>query len=164
MLSAGVEMKKLVLVFLLAATVARAETYRWTDNEGTVHFSDSPAGGAAEYLKSVNPPVTDTGGATNTYQVVSPAEPSQSAEGFGSVAPRVEELKERMMNDKGIMALISTLQNDPEMLALLSDPSILRAIQGGDIGILINNPDFLKLLNNPRVQEIERRVQQSRMR
>jgi len=161
MLSAGVDMKKLVLVFLLAATVAQAETYTWTDNVGTVHFSDSPGEVPAAYLKSAKPLGTETKGAANTYKAVSPAAPRQSADGFGSVAPRVEELKERMLNDEGIVALISALQNDPEMLALLSDPAILRAIQGGDIGILINNPDFLKLLNNPRVREIGNRMEQS---
>jgi len=138
-------MKKLLFFFLLAATVAQAETYTWTDNGGTVHFSDSPGEVPPAYLKSAKPPAT----------------PRQPADGFGSVAPVVEKLEERMLKDEGIMALIAALQNNPEMLALLNDPAILRAIQSGDIGVLINNPDFLKLLNNPRVQEIERKMQQS---
>jgi hypothetical protein len=153
-------MKKLFLVLLMSATVAQAETYRWTDNEGTVHYSDFPAGGPAAYLKSARPLGKDTRGTTNTDKAVSSAEPRQSADGFGSVAPRVEELKGRMLNDEGTMALIAALQNDPDMQALLGDPSVARAIQTGDIGTLTNNPNFMKLLNNPRVREIESRMQQ----
>lgn len=32
----------LPLVLLLVATMAAAEVYRWVDDEGTVHFSDTP--------------------------------------------------------------------------------------------------------------------------
>jgi Domain of unknown function (DUF4124) len=161
MFTAGDSMKKRLLVFLLAATVAQAETYKWTDNDGTVHFSDSLGKVPADYLKSAKPLGMDTKGATNTYKAVSPAEPRQSADGFGSVASRMEELKERMLNDEGTMALIAALQNDPDMQAILGDPSVARAIQTGDIGALVSNPDFQKLLNNPRVREIENRMQQS---
>jgi hypothetical protein len=157
-------MKKLVLVLLMSATVVQAETYRWTDNEGTVHFSDSPGEVPAAYLKSAKPLGKDTKGTTNTFKAVSSAEPRQTADGFGSVASRVEELKGRMLNDEGTMALIAALQNDPEMQALLGDPAIIHAIQAGDIGTLINNPAFLKIFNNPRVREIENRMQQGGMR
>jgi hypothetical protein len=153
-------MKMLLLVLLMSVTVVQAETYRWTDKEGTVHFSDSFGEVPAAYLKSAQPLGMDTKGTTNSYKAVSSAEPGQHAEGYGYVAPRVEELKERMLNDEGVTALIGTLQNDPDMLALLGDPAIIHAIQSGDIGTLINNPDFLKLLNNPRVREIENRMQQ----
>jgi hypothetical protein len=149
-------MKKQLLVFLLVATVAQAETYRWTDNDGTVHFSDSLGNVPVNYRNIAKP--------TNSINAVSTAEPRQRAESQGSIAPQVEDLKGRMLQDEGVMALISSLQNDPEMQALLGDPVIIHAIQAGDIGTLINNPDFLKLLNNPRVREIENRIQQGGMR
>jgi hypothetical protein len=59
------------------------------------------------------------------------------------------------------MTLIRSMQNDPEMQALLRDPATIGAIQAGDFGSLANNPVFLKLLNNPRVREIEKRMQQN---
>ena len=152
-------MKKLFLVLMLAATVAQAETYKWTDNEGTVHFSESFGEVPANYRKSAKPLGIDTREIMNNNGAFSSAEPRKNVDGFGSVAPNVEGLKERMLKDEGVMALIRAMQNDPEMQALLSDPAIIRAIQAGDIGTLINNPDFLKLLNNPRVREIEKRMQ-----
>ena len=157
-------MKKLLLVLLLAATVAQAETYKWNDKEGTVHFSESFGEVPADYRKNARPLGMDSNGSTNRNKAVFSAEPRQNSENNGSVAPNVEELKERMMKDEGIMALVLAMQNDPEMQTLLNDPAIIHAIQAGDIGTLINNPDFMKLLNNPRVREIEKRMQQNNTR
>ena len=151
-------MKKVVLVLLLAATVAQAETYKWNDKEGTVHFSESFGEVSADYRKNARPLGMDSNGSTNRNKTVFSAEPRQNSDNNGSAAPNVEELKERMMKDEGIMALVLAMQNAPEMQALLNDPAIIRAIQTGDIGTLINNPDFMRLLNNPRVREIEKKV------
>jgi hypothetical protein len=134
-------MKMLLLVLLLAATVVQAETYRWTDRDGTIHFSESPGEVPADYRKS--------------------AESLHQADNSGSVPPMVDGLKKQMINDEGIMTLIRSIQNDPEMQALLRDPATIGAIQAGDFGSLANNPVFLKLLNNPRVREIEKRMQQN---
>jgi hypothetical protein len=134
----GGNMKNLFLVLLLTATVAQAETYQWTDNVGTVHFSDT----------------------RNIGLAVPSAESRQHADEKGAVAPKAEDMKEQMLKDEGVMALIRELQNDPEMQALLSDPAIVGAIRAGDIGTLVNSPDFMKLLNNPRVREIEKKMQQ----
>jgi hypothetical protein len=152
-------MKKLFLVLLLATTVAQAETYRWTDSEGTVHFSESLGEVPTHYRNSAKPLGMELNDTTKKSKGVSTAEPRQSANDNGSVAPDVDELKERMLKDEGIMALISAMQNDPKMQSLLNDPALLRAIQAMDINALLNNPDFMKLLNNPRVQEIEKRLQ-----
>jgi len=125
-------MKKLFIVFLLLATVAQAETYRWIDSEGTVHFSDSPGKVPAAYRSSAK---------------------MEEAADNSSAAPQVNELQKQMLQDEGVMALILALQNDPEMQALLNDPAILADIQAGDIRALTGNPDFMKLLNNARVRE-----------
>ena len=149
-------MKKFFFFLMLMATVAQAETYKWTDKEGTVHFSDSLAEVPANYRNSAQPLGLDTSVTTNKNKAAS--ESRQNADDYGSIAPKVEELKGRMLNDEGIMALIRAMQNDPDMQALLNDPAVLRAVQEMDINTLINNPSFMKMLNNPRVQEIEKRM------
>ncbi|HEY4743726.1 MAG TPA: DUF4124 domain-containing protein [Desulfuromonadaceae bacterium] len=153
-------MKTLIIMVmvLLAATVAHAGTYQWTDKEGTVHFSESLGEVPAQYRNSARAIGTGSGGAAD--KGVSTPAPPQRADDYGSVAPQVEELKERMLNDEGIMALIRALQSDPDMQALLSDPAILRAVQAMDMGTLMNNPKFMKLFTNPRIREIEKRVLQ----
>jgi hypothetical protein len=56
------------------------------------------------------------------------------------------------------MALILSLQDDPEMQALLNDPALLEAVQAGDLSALTANPRFMKLLDNAKVKEIQKRV------
>lgn len=146
-------MKKLLFILLLAATAAHAETYKWIDNEGTVHFSESLGEIPSPYRKSARPLDMNSEGAVGQGPGAVRGETGQSG-----IPSQVEGLKERMMKDEGIMALIRALQDDPEMKAILSDPEMMSALQAGDIGALINNPAFLKILNNPRVREIEKRV------
>ncbi len=155
-------MKKLLFILLLAATVAHAETYKWIDSEGTVHFSESLGEIPATYRKSAKPlDMNRTPNSESGLRQDSGAGRSESGQGSGGqsgVPSQMEGLKERMMKDEGIMTLIRALQDDPEMKALLSNPAMMSAIQAGDIGTLMNNPAFMKFLNNPRVQEIEKRV------
>ena len=151
-------MKNFFLILLLLATAAQAETYKWTDKEGTVHFSESLGEVPANYRKSAKPLEIDASGATVGSKAPYFSEPRERVEDMASVSPQVEGLKERMLKDEGIMALIRPLQDDPEMQALLKDPAVVSAVQAGDIGTLLSNPRFMKLLNNPRVREIEKKM------
>jgi PAS domain-containing protein len=144
-------MKKLILFLLLLATAAHAETYKWTDSAGTVHFSEFLAEVPASYRKSARPLGISTSAA-------SPAATSGSTKSSNDFSG-VDALKERMLQDQGVMEQIRALQHDPEMQALLSNPDIIRAVQSGDYSVLVTNPAFLRLLNNPRVQEIGKRMQ-----
>lgn len=76
----------------------------------------------------------------------------------GQVARQVETLQEKMLNDADLMALLSALQNDPDMQRLLDDPAAVEAARRGDINALVANPRFMQLLDNPRVREIQRKV------
>ena len=152
-------MKKIFLMLLLAASVAQAETYEWTDREGTVHFSNTLAEIPSLYRKSAAPLDMDTA-PTASSRAVPSATAGQGVDAGGSIAPQVEQLKERMQNDEGTMAIVRALLSVPQMQALLNDPTVLRAAQAGDFGALLNNPDIMKLLTNPKVQEIGKRMQQ----
>lgn len=144
-------MKKLILFLLLLATAAHAETYKWTDSAGTVHFSESLAEVPANYRKSARP----LGISTSAGSPAATSGSTKNSNDFSGVAA----LKDRMLQDQGVMEQIRALQNDPEMQALLSDPNVIRAVQSGDYSVLVNNPAFLRLLNNPRVKEIGKRMQ-----
>lgn len=144
-------MKKLILFLLLLATSVHAETYKWTDSAGTIHFSESLAEVPAGYRNSAKPLEIST----STASPAAPATPSKNSNDFSGVAA----LKDRMLQDQGTMEQIRALQNDPEMQALLSNPDVIRAVQSGDYSVLVTNPAFLRLLNNPRVKEIGKRMQ-----
>lgn len=72
---------------------------------------------------------------------------------------RVQEMQERILNDPGIMAIILSLQNDPDLQALLNDPAVATAIQAGDVSSLANDPRVVKLLRKPQLKEVEKRLQ-----
>jgi hypothetical protein len=75
---------------------------------------------------------------------------------------QVQGLQERMLNDPGIMALILSLQNDPEMQALLSDPAVVAAVQSGNLSALTSNPKVQSLLGKQQVKEIENKIRSNR--
>lgn len=83
----------------------------------------------------------------------------EAGSGTFSVSPQMHDLQEKMLRDEGTMALVKSLQDDPEIRALLADPKVLEAVQAGDIGALLNNPRVLKLLDKPQVREIEKRIE-----
>jgi hypothetical protein len=70
----------------------------------------------------------------------------------------IEALQKSMVSDQATMSLITSLQNDPEVQALLNDPAIMSAVTSADVTTLMANPQFLKLLQNPKIQEIERKA------
>jgi hypothetical protein len=156
-------MKKLLLFLMLIATAAQAETYKWTDKEGTLHFSDSLQTVPRSYRKSAVRVGIDASSGMQVDGVSQPdASTTQPAPGSKSrpETAQVEGLKERMMGDQGIMALITAMQGDPEMQAVLNDPAVMSAVQSGDVNSLMHNPTFMKLLNNPRVKQIEKMLEQ----
>ncbi|MBU1168063.1 MAG: DUF4124 domain-containing protein [Proteobacteria bacterium] len=140
-------MKKIVLILILVASVAHGEIYKWTDNKGA-HFVGSIEEVPAEYRSSAQAMKMYSDESTVDDKAISKHVPDMNG----------GDLKDRMMNDQGIMDLIREMQFDKDMQALLNDSAIMSAIQAGDINTLQNNPDFLKILDNPRVKEILNRM------
>jgi len=75
-----------------------------------------------------------------------------------NAAGDTQSLQQRMMNDKEVMSMIQSLQNDPDFKKLLEDPKIMQAVNAGDATTLMADPRFTKLLSNPTVQEIQKKV------
>ena len=80
--------------------------------------------------------------------------------GNSSISPEVQALQTFMQNNQEIMAIIFSLQNDPDFQEIMSDPGILNAVNSGDIAALISNPKFMSLLNNHKIQEIQKKLAQ----
>ncbi len=85
----------------------------------------------------------------------SKSSPPASASG---TAADTQTIQSKMLNDKEIMALIQSLQNDPDFKKVLEDPEIMKAINEGNIPSLAANPKFMQLLNNTTVKDIEKKV------
>lgn len=71
---------------------------------------------------------------------------------------QLQQLQDKMLNDPRIMELILALQNDPEMLSLLNDPSFLQAVSSRDVGKLERDSRFIKLMSNQKIRQIIDRV------
>ncbi len=66
----------------------------------------------------------------------------------------VQTLQASMMEDQDIFNLILSLQEDPAMQAVLSDPELMNAINSLDISALMSNQKFQKLFQHPTVRAI----------
>jgi hypothetical protein len=75
-----------------------------------------------------------------------------------SIGSEVQALQTFMQNDQEIMAIIFSLQNDPDFQDIMSDPGILNAVNSGNIAALISNPKFMSLLNHHKIQEIQKKL------
>ncbi len=82
----------------------------------------------------------------------------RAVSGSSSTTSGVKNLQDKMTGDQEIMALIQSLQNDPDFQKILEDPEIMKAIQEGNVTALAADPRIRKLLDNPTVKEIENRT------
>ena len=73
---------------------------------------------------------------------------------------QVHVLQQLMMGDPEIIRMLLTLLNDPDVQGILEDPSIIEAVNAGDIEALTSNPKFMKLLENPTIQDITGKIAQ----
>jgi len=80
--------------------------------------------------------------------------PSSSAVAGPSVSRQLEQLQTRIMAEPEVLSLVISLQQDPDLLAILNDPLIMQAIMSGHIGTLQEHPKFRQLEHNPTIQKI----------
>ena len=90
----------------------------------------------------------------NAKQVQSISSSDMPTSQAGSAKTNLNQLQSTLMANPETKNLITGLQNDPDMQAVLSDPELMKAIQSGDFKALANNPKFQKLMNNPRIKQI----------
>lgn len=80
--------------------------------------------------------------------------------GAGSnVQNKLTDIKTRLTQDKDAMSMIMSLQNSPDIQAILSDAEIMQAIQTMNIEALENNPKIKRLMDNAQMKAIQQRVQ-----
>lgn len=83
----------------------------------------------------------------------------RSALNSGQNQAQIQQLQRSLAADSTTMTMISRLQDDPQLKAILADPEIMRAVSSGDLSALMANEKFMQLMNNPSIKEITRQVQ-----
>ena len=69
-------------------------------------------------------------------------------------AGELDATASRITQDPKLLAMVLTLQNDPDVLAVLADPEIMRAMTAGDYTMLLNNPKIVALMRNAKIRDI----------
>lgn len=71
-----------------------------------------------------------------------------------SIGEQVDVLKQAMTSNEELLGMVASLASDPEFQAAMQDPELMRAVNSGDLEVLLANPKFMGLMNKTSVQEI----------
>ena len=85
---------------------------------------------------------------------------SASLAGAASASGGVASLTAAMTSNPQLLGSIMSLQDDPRMKAILSDPALMKAVQNMDLDTLANDPRIKALMQSPAVKQIQSEVRQ----
>ena len=98
---------------------------------------------------------------SNIVRIVYGGDDSNAADSSGkSPAPDdaltgdMQQLQTRLAQDPAAMQSIMSLQSDPQIQAILSDPAIVKAIQEGDYTSLLGNAKIRALESNEHLKQL----------
>ena len=88
----------------------------------------------------------------------SPANGSPTT-GSSANAAALQATQLRILQDPGLLSTIQSLQNDPDVQAVLADPEIVSALASGNFAALMNHPKIIALTSNSKIREVVDQVQ-----
>jgi len=80
--------------------------------------------------------------------------PGKSPARDDALTSDVQQLQTRLAQDPAAMQSIMSLQSDPQIQAVLSDPEIAKALQEGDYFSLLGNPKIQALESNEHLKQL----------
>ena len=80
--------------------------------------------------------------------------PAKSPARDDAMGADMQQLQARLAQDPAAMQSIMSLQSDPQIQAILSDPAIMKAIQEGDFMSLLSNTKIQALESNEHVKQL----------
>jgi len=75
-------------------------------------------------------------------------------DGMRQEIQQVQQVQQRLAQDPEAMKAIMSLQNDPQIQAILNDPAIMQAIEKGDYTSLLDNDKIKALESNPQLNQV----------
>lgn len=98
---------------------------------------------------------------SNIVRIVYSSDVSNAADSSGkstahddALPADIQQLQTRLAQDPAAMQSIMSLQSDPQIQAILSDPAIVKAIQEGDYTSLLGNAKIRALENNEHLKQL----------
>ena len=90
-------------------------------------------------------------------QTTKSAQPTAGASiGNQAASDQIQSMQQSIMANEQLMTMILSLQNDPEVQAILQDPDIMKAVEANDMNALLANPKFRRLMENAKIKKIAR--------
>jgi hypothetical protein len=72
--------------------------------------------------------------------------------------PEFKAVQSQVMGNPQILGDIGKLMDDPEIMAILSDPGFIAAVQSGNTVALGSDPRLKTLSENPKIQALIQRI------
>ena len=98
---------------------------------------------------------------SNIVRIVYGADVANAAASSGKSPARddaltsdIQQVQTRLAQDPAAMQSIMSLQSDPQIQAVLSDPEIAKALQEGDYFSLLGNPKIQALESNEHLKQL----------
>ncbi len=117
-----------------------------TPTMGDIKINSSQVANIANTPVMPTQPTSPPGPTTNPYATQPLSDDSMNQ--------KVQAAQTRIMNDPETMAEIQEMVKDPQMIQLLSDPTLTKEVMSHDVKAIQNNPKAQELINNPRMRAL----------
>jgi hypothetical protein len=74
--------------------------------------------------------------------------------GKEEMAAMRQSMMGNVMSNPGLLGMIFSLRNDPDVQNVLQDPEVMEKVMAGDLEGLRNDPKFRELMENPTIQSL----------
>ena len=102
----------------------------------------------------VHASIADVISVTNDIAPTPATGPTQRSGNAPNYDQQIAANQKQLMSDPESMELLHQMMQDPQIMKLLQDPSLIKAVTSRDYGSVQNNPSVQKLLNTPQMQAI----------
>lgn len=133
------------MIALKDGSTVRGEILAYADNVytvrsalGTLQISDQ------EIIEITTPQAPSTPGQT----------PSADPVTADVLDAQIAQAQGQLMQDQDFVSDVKKLAEDPQVMQLLSQPDILRAVASRDVQTLESSPAFKDLMNNPKILDL----------
>ena len=145
----------LILLALASAQLFAAELQRITLQDGSTVNAEvlSLSNGVYTLRSPALGKATVNAGQVRSIESIRSTPPKQSGSG-SAPSIDIEQIQSSLLANGDTVKIIMSLQNDPQVKAILSDRDIIGAIQRGDYESLASNPKIKRLMNKAEIRQI----------
>ncbi|OGX57233.1 MAG: hypothetical protein A2306_01910 [Omnitrophica WOR_2 bacterium RIFOXYB2_FULL_38_16] len=74
--------------------------------------------------------------------------------GNAGLPEQMQQMQNSLLSDPKMLAEMQTMLQDEEIMAIISDPSLMKDLLSNDPNVIQNNPKIMQLMNNPQMQAL----------